>query len=135
MAFVRWMPAIIYAAIIVALSSSSRPLPIELPFSGCDKLLHVAEYALLALLVRWPLSRMAPPVARHADAITAALVGLFGLSDELHQSLVPGREADSLDVLADCVGALFGIALWRGFLAGDRKARVVSAGRVRRGEP
>jgi VanZ family protein len=36
------------------------------------------------------------------------------LTDELHQSFVPGRSADPLDVLADCAGALLGIALWHG---------------------
>jgi len=115
MTWLRWIPAICFAAFIVALSSSSHPLPIELPFAGVDKLLHVVEYTAFALLVCWPLSTVAAPaiIVRHIDALTVAAVGLFGLSDELHQSLVPGRNSDPLDVLADCAGAVIGVVLWR----------------------
>ena len=39
---------------------------------------------------------------------------LYGLSDEFHQSFVPGRSSDSLDLLADSLGAFCGglFALW-----------------------
>lgn len=121
----RWTPAIGYAAIIVALSSSSRPLPVELPFSGLDKLLHVIEYIPFTLLVCWPLSTLTTPalIVRHADSAAVAAVGLFGLTDELHQSFVPGRSPDPLDVLADCTGALIGVALWRWTLQRHRRRR------------
>ena len=40
---------------------------------------------------------------------------VFGLSDEWHQSFVPGRMADGWDLLADAAGALLGAAgyCWR----------------------
>jgi VanZ family protein len=37
------------------------------------------------------------------------LAVLYGISDEFHQSLVPGREPSTLDVLVDGAGALMGI--------------------------
>lgn len=40
--------------------------------------------------------------------MTALGALLYGLTDEYHQSLVPGREADVLDLLADTVGGLLG---------------------------
>jgi len=35
---------------------------------------------------------------------------LYGVSDEIHQIYVPGRTPDSLDVVADAVGAALGVA-------------------------
>ena len=35
----------------------------------------------------------------------------YGLSDELHQAYVPGRQSSFYDVLADGAGALLGAAL------------------------
>jgi VanZ family protein len=40
-----------------------------------------------------------------------ALVGLYGVFDEIHQYFVPGRHADGLDMLADIGGGLLGAAL------------------------
>ncbi|MDH3980911.1 MAG: VanZ family protein, partial [Gammaproteobacteria bacterium] len=40
-----------------------------------------------------------------------ALTALYGVLDEFHQSFVPGRNADVLDVLADASGALLGAGL------------------------
>jgi VanZ family protein len=36
------------------------------------------------------------------------LVGLYGITDEFHQSFIPGRTADALDVAADVAGGLLG---------------------------
>ena len=38
--------------------------------------------------------------------IVVFLIGLFGLSDEIHQSYVPGRHAALLDVFKDMIGAI-----------------------------
>jgi VanZ family protein len=35
---------------------------------------------------------------------------MFGLSDEIHQYFVPGRNMDPLDLLTDAIGAA--LALW-----------------------
>jgi VanZ family protein len=37
---------------------------------------------------------------------------LYGLTDEWHQSFVPGRSAAVADALADMVGAIVGSAAW-----------------------
>lgn len=104
-----------YASGIFALSSSARPLGLEPPpLPGLDKLLHGVEFGILALLLRWSLAaaRWAPdPRGRDALAVTLAVV--YGVSDELHQLLVPGRDASIWDALADAGGALLAIALAR----------------------
>ena len=37
----------------------------------------------------------------------------FGVSDELHQSFVPLREADPWDVIANAAGSLMGVTVWQ----------------------
>jgi len=37
----------------------------------------------------------------------SSFIGIaYGLSDELHQKLVPGRTCDAFDFLADCLGVI-----------------------------
>jgi VanZ family protein len=43
---------------------------------------------------------------RTAFAFGVALAIAYGVTDEIHQSFVPGRRADPADVLADALGAL-----------------------------
>jgi len=79
---------------------------------------HFAVYAVLALL--WERALAAAGVARPARwAFLIALV--YGLTDEFHQSFVPGRAPDLFDVLTDAAGAAFALwlaARWRLLRAG-----------------
>jgi len=43
--------------------------------------------------------------------VTIAFCSLYGITDEFHQSLVPGRSPDMLDWLADTLGATIAIFL------------------------
>jgi VanZ family protein len=50
-----------------------------------------------------------------AAILTTALAALYGASDEVHQSFVPLRQAEALDVVADTIGAgiaAFGLYAW-----------------------
>jgi len=47
---------------------------------------------------------------------------LYGISDEIHQSFVPSRDAELLDVVADILGAAAGVYLYHLWV--NRKARV-----------
>ncbi|WP_018110869.1 VanZ family protein [Thermus igniterrae] len=69
-----------------------------------DKGAHFLAYALLGLLWRLGLGGFWP-----AFLLTA----LYGVVDEAHQSLVPGREAFGWDLVADALGAYLG-ARWGG---------------------
>jgi VanZ family protein len=40
---------------------------------------------------------------------------LWGLSDEIHQALVPGRSSELADVVADLLGSAVGAACWHLF--------------------
>jgi VanZ family protein len=118
-----WGPALLIAAGIFGASSLPAAQLPEVGFPGIDKLEHGLVYALLgaALARGWRLSRARTTGTfttrtRLAPAwLAAALATLaYGLSDELHQLLVPGRMFDLADLVADGVGGALGAAayLW-----------------------
>lgn len=91
---------------------SSRP---DLPFQvaavpGIDKFLHAGAYAVLGALLTLATAG-ARFSGRRAVVIAAALASLYGVSDELHQSFVPGRDTSAGDWFADTGGALVGAVL------------------------
>ncbi len=62
-------------------------------------------------------------VARPARwALVIAVI--YGLSDEFHQSFVPGRNADLLDVITDAAGAAAGLWAARRFRAGRSRGEL-----------
>ncbi len=101
----RWLPVVLYAALIFAGSSIAGDA-INPRLTVHDKLIHTAEYAGFAFLLarafgarRWWL---------------AILVGvLFGISDEFHQTFTPHRSGNDLgDITADAVGSTLGAISW-----------------------
>jgi VanZ family protein len=113
--FMAWAPVFIYAGIIFTLSSFSYPLPFLEPLqrSVKDYFLHAFEYAILGLLLGRALciTFNEQPIALYI-ALATLLGTLYGLSDELHQSIVPLRQASPHDAVADAVGAFIGATLW-----------------------
>lgn len=67
---------------------------------------HFTEYTLLTLLA-WIALREVKP--RMASAIT--LCAILAMTDEFHQTFVPGRGGNLRDVMIDCTGVLFAAAL------------------------
>lgn len=66
---------------------------------------HFAQFGLLCALWWWALDRRLAPAAAIALA--------WGLLDELHQSWVPRRDADPIDVLVDAAGIAVACLLLR----------------------
>ncbi len=106
-----WLLALAWMGGIYFLSGQSNlPLPVEGWWSGLlSWSAHFTEYAVLAGLL-WLALRLSPKLARHATAIAFALAALYALSDEVHQSFVPGRMPDVRDWLVDLAGAA--LAVW-----------------------
>ena len=99
-----WGPATLWAAVLFYLSSRTWPDgPSVLPVN--DKVVHGVLYAILGVALA--LTRRGdtkPP--RHRTLV--GLGFLYALSDEYHQSFVPGRTPDPLDWLADAAGLVVG---------------------------
>ena len=109
----RFLPPAVVMATIFLLSHQPRgvlPLPALL---GLDKLAHLVVYGLLAAsIIRAFGERMCQ--LRPGRVVTIAILWClaYGLSDEFHQSFVPGRSPSGLDVLADTVGAFIVGIVW-----------------------
>ena len=106
-----WLLALAWMGGIYCLSAQSNlVLPVELWWSGAlSWIAHFTEYAILASLL-WLAFRSSPRLARHATAFAFVLTALYALSDEVHQSFVPGRMPDVRDWLVDLAGAA--LAIW-----------------------
>ncbi len=105
-----WGPAAALMAVIFVVSASSSPP--RLPASVSDVTAHAIAYAVLAVAVLRALtgadfSRITGGGVLLAVVLTVA----YGLTDEIHQSFVPGRTPELRDLAADTVGAVAGAAL------------------------
>jgi VanZ family protein len=114
-AVLSWSLLAAYCLLIFVQSSFPSPdMGPELP--GQDKLIHLAAYAVLGVLACRAFATL-PCLKGTFVLFMAAFIFtlVFGLSDEWHQSFVPGRMADGWDLLADAAGALLGAAgyCWR----------------------
>jgi VanZ family protein len=109
-----WLPTVAYCAAIYALSSlPASKLALEL-FPHADKLIHAVEYGLLGVLVARALGKGTPWELRRIEAVVGAILFClaFGALDEIHQSYVPGRLSEVLDVVADVGGGALAAALY-----------------------
>jgi VanZ family protein len=106
----RWPALVAWLALIFGLSSI--PNEIEGPTSGVpyDKVAHVIEFGVLAFLLAWVIARWRGDAAVMAGvaAVSVAAALAYGVSDELHQAFVPGRDPSWADLATDAAGAIVG---------------------------
>lgn len=112
-AALRMVPMAITMGTIFFLShqpGDSLPLP-SLP--GLDKLAHMSIYGILAGTILFAFSdHQKNTRTGKVILLTVIFCLLYGISDEFHQSFVPGRTASVYDLLADGTGAVIVCALW-----------------------
>jgi len=83
----------------------------EIP--GMDKLAHMAAYGVLAATVIFAFSaQLKSAKPWRVVVLTILFCFLYGLSDEFHQSFVPGRFVSVGDIFADCAGATLSCCFW-----------------------
>jgi VanZ family protein len=118
------IPVVGYMALIFVLSSRPPPEPV-VSLGVKDSWLHLVEYGVLGFLVARLVSAASGTRSHLAPVVVGALVGtLYGLSDEWHQSFVPGRDASASDAVMDAVGSTLGALLHAGV------ARIIAARRT-----
>lgn len=128
-----WLPALFWMAVIFATSCRfiDRDAFLEainrvLPGEGLRRVFtvfwdnggglavikgyHIAEFALLFLLAYRIMAGWFRQSAGRAVAWSAGFCVLFAISDEWHQTFVPGRGGTWVDVVIDCGG--IGLAVW-----------------------
>jgi len=101
---------ILYCTVIYWLSDQPS-LPTPMLFPHQDKLFHAGAYFVLAAFV---LRAFRHIIASLPMLMISSLVfsSLYGLSDEWHQSFVPGRMNDIADWAADTAGVLLFLGLY-----------------------
>ncbi|MBC7264651.1 MAG: VanZ family protein [Chloroflexi bacterium] len=109
---IYWLPLALWMAWIFFLSS--RPQLPSIPQDWLDTLLkklgHTSEYAILAVL--WWRALGSTRLPGHRMSMAWGLSVLYALSDEYHQTFVPGRNGTFVDLLIDASGALVGLLLF-----------------------
>lgn len=112
-AILIYLPLIIYWLILFIATS----LPTDyIPSVGVgDKFSHFFAYMVLSVLLYFTFSlQTRSEILKKYPAIMTILVGsVYGILDELHQMLIPGRSAEFLDWIADFVGTIVGVLLAR----------------------
>lgn len=101
----RWAAPILWMAVLFGFSS----LPGSSVPGRFASLGHLMMYTILGMLL-W-IALYQPGRTGNALAIAIIIASLYGISDEFHQSFVPGRTPDVVDWGVDTLGALLGASL------------------------
>ncbi len=109
-----WMGLLFYL-------SHQQSLPTPSLFSGQDKLIHAVVYGALGIMLLASQPLRAGQYSWRQVGVSVVIASLYGASDELHQSFVPGRSAEVGDWVADTLGALIA-ALAVAWLLRNRRA-------------
>ncbi|TAL70940.1 MAG: VanZ family protein [Bacteroidetes bacterium] len=106
------LPALIATLLIFIFSNQSHPPLIDLGFQWNDKLLHlIAYFAYGTTLIFFLFGSFDNINLKRAIIYILIFGAVFGVSDELHQSLIPGRDAEVFDWVADCLGIIISLSL------------------------
>lgn len=108
-----YLPLIFYWMLLFTLTS----LPTEsVPAIGVnDKVEHMLAYFGLSFLLYLALlfQKRSIILKNYAVLFTFLVVFAYGITDEVHQLLIPGRSCELLDFLADMLGGVIGIIVLR----------------------
>ena len=105
---------LIYSALILywilLLTATSIPSSSMPDIKISDKIEHFGAYAGLTVLLTAALlvQQKSRYLRRSAFTLSIMFASLYGLLDELHQTLIPGRNCSLDDWIADFAGALTG---------------------------
>ncbi|HEU5077375.1 MAG TPA: VanZ family protein [Polyangiaceae bacterium] len=123
------LPAVVYLVALFIGGSWPQGPEIEPVFLFQDKFLHLFAFGGLQVLVWRALCHLAPGARRvRVLGLSLVLSCLAGGLLELWQGLLPSREADAYDWLADVAGAaIAAVGLRRSRAAGQESPRAVRA--------
>lgn len=78
-----------------------------------DKLKHLVAYLILTFLLYWFyfIKNKKTDLSRKQITFLAILTSVYGILDELHQLLIPGRSCDIGDWFADVIGVILGLII------------------------
>ena len=103
-----WGALYLYMGFMWYLSSKPFRIPFfDFPYR--DKIVHILEYSVFGYLLTraFSINEIIKPGVLFAFAIMALSLS-WGIIDEIHQSYVPSRNPEMLDVVCDVIGAMAG---------------------------
>lgn len=119
----NWLPLILFCLVIYIQSANPSPGQIpSIPF--IDKVLHFIAYGIMGILFyRAYRTLRVGENMRLLILLSVVSATLYGISDEYHQSFVPFREADVMDVVADFFGSACGVFLYHFWIISSKDER------------
>ena len=104
-----YLPLVFYWMLLFTLTS----LPTQsVPAVGVsDKVEHFLAYFGLSFLLYMALlfQKKSKNFKKYALLLTLSISFIYGIIDEVHQLLIPGRSCEFNDFIADLLGAIFGL--------------------------
>ncbi len=104
----RWLPALAWMGLIFFLSA--QPDFPSTETGWLDELIGIGAHIFLFAGLAFLLARA---LGERPWLLVLALTMLYAAGDEFHQSFVPGRCMDPVDLLWDGLGAGIGLWIWR----------------------
>lgn len=113
------LPLLLWASAMLTVSSlPADKLPGPPSLLKWDKLAHLAEFLILAILL-FRYLRFARCLRDRQALVLGATVGIGSAAfDEIHQLIIPLRQCTWQDFVADSVGVLTGLALAAAYYIG-----------------
>ncbi len=105
-----FVPAVLYYALIFYLSSKSYEVEVNILFF--DKGIHIVEFAILGFFLSFGCFQSIKLSFKGNVIFILATGILLGSLDEWHQSFVPLRNSDVLDIVADTTGIFIGLLIY-----------------------
>jgi len=109
---IRYGPVIVWACLILAISSIPDLSAPRAGFKLTDKLAHFIEFGIFGYLLSSALAPSGLSLTRRRVIAVLAVGVLLGIVDETHQGFIPGRDMDFFDVVADGLGVGAAVVLW-----------------------
>jgi VanZ family protein len=106
--FLKYQTPVVVWMVFIYVMSSIPKLPHVPLFFDANTVAHALVFGVLFLLGERAFfyQHRSPILKRNSFWAAFALTCVYGILDEIHQSFVPGRTPDAMDVLADATGAI-----------------------------
>lgn len=116
-----YVPLAVYWLLIFILTS----IPGEsVPSVGIDdKLQHLLAYCILSILLYLTLTIQDKflQLKKYSAYYTMIILFFYALIDEIHQLIIPGRQGEVMDVIADVIGGIIGLIIVRLIIVSHRE--------------
>ena len=109
--FAHALPVWVWIAVIFCASSIPGPALQRVGLGVQDKILHAIEYGVLGFLAYRQQRGQIGRTIVGAIVVAWVIAMVVGCVDELYQSMIPGRDRDWLDWVADQSGGLAGAVI------------------------